>query len=329
MSENLYEILGVAKDASESDIKRAFRALSLIYHPDRNTDQDDQTKQEKTEKFKEISSAYETLKSADTRKQYDMESQGFGGFRGGPMSSSDEMNDINQLFGMLFGQGGMSPMGGMHSMHTQHMGHMGGGGMPEIRIFHGAGGGNGRQMFMNMQKPPPIIKNITISMEQCFRGADIPVDIEKWIYHNGMKVSEIQTIYVHIPPGIQDNEIVILRDCGNESNDELKGDIKIGIKIQNTTQFIRVDMDLLFTKQITLKEALCGFSFDVTHLNGKLLALNNKTNPTIVKPHYKKVVTGLGMMNEAGNFGNLIIEFDVKFPESLTSEQTEGLNNIL
>jgi DnaJ-class molecular chaperone len=328
MSENLYEILGVTKDASESEIKKAFRALSLVYHPDRNTDQDERTKLEKTEKFKEISSAYETLKDANTRKQYDMESQGFGGFRGGPMSNSDDMNDINQLFGMLFGQGGMSPMNHMGGM--QHM-HMNMGGMPEIRIFHGSGGGGGggNQMFMNMQKPPPIIKNITISMEQCFRGADIPIDIEKWIYHNGMKVSEIQTIHVHIPPGIQESEIIILRDCGNESNGELKGDIKIGIKIQNTSQFIRMDMDLLFTKQITLKEALCGFAFDVTHLNGKLLALNNKTNPTIIKPNYKKIVAGLGMINEAGNIGNLIIEFDVKFPDSLTLEQIEGLNNIL
>jgi len=291
----------------------------LIYHPGRNADQDEETRSEKTAKFKDISSAYETLKDGESRKRYDMEQRMGAGFSfGHSMSQSEDMQDINQLFSMLFSGG----------MPGQSMGQSMG---PEIRIFHSPhmGSNMGQQMFMNMQRPPAIIRNVNITMEQCYNGFDMPIDIEKWVYHNGMRVTEIQTIHVHIPAGIQENEIIILRNCGNESSPEMKGDIKIGIKVNNSTPYIRMDMDLLYKKVITLKESLTGFLFEIVHLNGKVLALNNTTNPTIIKPHYKKVFNGLGMKREDGNVGNLILEFDVEFPDALSKEQMEQIKRVL
>ena len=92
MSENYYDILGVEKDATETEIKRAYRALSLIYHPDRNADQDEETRTEKTAKFKDISSAYETLKDGELRKRYDMEQRMGAGFSfGRSMAQSEDM----------------------------------------------------------------------------------------------------------------------------------------------------------------------------------------------------------------------------------------------
>ena len=87
-------------------------------------------------------------------------------------------------------------------------------------------------------------------------------------------------------------------------------------------------MDLVYKKTVSLKEALTGFSFELSHISGKLLALNNKTSNTIVYPGYKKVIPGLGMTRDA-NKGNLIIEFDVSFPTSLTPEQMAGLEQFL
>jgi DnaJ family protein B protein 4 len=87
-------------------------------------------------------------------------------------------------------------------------------------------------------------------------------------------------------------------------------------------------MDLVYRKQLTLKEALTGFSFEVPHVNGKMLAINNKTNSTVVHPNYKKVIPNLGMSRNNVS-GNLIIEFDVVFPETLTKEQIDVLSNIL
>jgi DnaJ-class molecular chaperone len=118
-----------------------------------------------------------------------------------------------------------------------------------------------------------------------------------------------------------------MQNAGNSAGD-MKGDVKFVFSIVNTTGFQRHGMDLIYKKQITLKEALTGFSFDLVHVNGKTLCLNNKTNRTIIAPHYKKVIPGLGMVRD-GNTGNLIIEFDVAFPESLTIEQMDAIANIL
>ena len=61
-----------------------------------------------------------------------------------------------------------------------------------------------------MQKPTPIIQTVTITMEQVLLGATIPLDIERWIIENGNKIFENETVYVTIPKGVDDNEIIIL-----------------------------------------------------------------------------------------------------------------------
>lgn len=101
MSKDYYEVLGITKDASEQDIKQAFRKLSLKYHPDRNPD--DKIAEEK---FKEINEAYQTLSDADKRHMYDMGGQGFPGF--GP---SGDINDIlrSMGFNINIDFGGMNP----------------------------------------------------------------------------------------------------------------------------------------------------------------------------------------------------------------------------
>jgi DnaJ-class molecular chaperone len=313
MSKSHYETLGVSKDSEPAEIKKKYRELSLRYHPDRNHSSD------ANQKFQEISSAYETLSDPEKRRQYDAEQIGMhygggfppgfaSGFPGGAnfthMSSMDGHNDINEIFNMVFG-GGFPGMGG---------------GIPGVRVFHG---GN---MFQQMQKPPAIIKNIKISMEQSYQGANVPIEIERWTHNGDIKVSEIETIYLAIPAGIDNGEIMILRDQGHSVNAEIKGDVKLVINVENSTPFIRHGLDLIFKKTISLKESLCGFSFEILHLNGKTLCLNNHTNHTIIKPNFKKVIPTMGIARE-NNTGNLIIEFDVDFPDTLSREQIDLLKN--
>lgn len=317
MSKSHYETLSVSKDSEPTEIKKKYRELSLRYHPDRNKSSD------ANQKFQEISSAYETLSDPEKRRQYDAEQSGmhFGGgfpagfpsgFPGGAqfthMSSMDGHNDINEIFNMVFGGGFPGMGGGM------------GGGIPGVRVFHG---GN---MFQQMQKPPAIIKNIKISMEQSYQGANVPIEIERWTHNGDIKVSEIETIYLAIPAGIDNGEIMILRDQGHSVNAEIKGDVKLVINVENSTPFIRHGLDLIFKKTISLKESLCGFSFEILHLNGKTLCLNNHTNHTIIKPNFKKVIPTMGIARE-NNTGNLIIEFDVEFPDTLSREQIDLLKN--
>ena len=73
-------------------------------------------------------------------------------------------------------------------------------------------------------------------------------------------------MYIDIPCGIDNNEMIILRDKGNILNETIKGDVKIFIKVINDTEFKREGINLILEKNISLKEALCGFSFNIEHL---------------------------------------------------------------
>lgn len=316
---NFYEILGVEQNSGEHIIKKAYRALSLKYHPDRNPSAD------AMEKIQQINEAYETLGDAAKRRQYDAFLQNpnmvnMGG--GGDV-------DVNDFFNMMFGGGfpGGPPGGfpggpGVHVFHGNPFEHMFSGGTPFP---------DGNNPFFNsgrMNKPVPIMKTVTLTMEQCYNGASIPVEIERWFTVNNSKTIEKETIYINVHQGIDENEMLIMTDQGNVISDFCRGDIKISFKINNTTPFIRQGLDLIYKKTITLKEALCGFAFDIMHLNGKPLQINNITNPSVIKPNTKRVIPSLGMIRDS-NTGNLIIEFNVEFPESITNEAKTILESIL
>ena len=329
-SESFYKILGVSEKASQEEIKKAYRTLSLRYHPDKNPGNPDTSSV-----FQKISEAYETIGDAEKRREYDMvgknpfSQMGMGmgmppGFMQPGMMFAQhggQFDNIDELFQNIFGgmAGGMGGGGGG--------GHpfMGGVGGPNIQIFRNGvpvGGGG-----MHMQKPPPIVQHVTIQMEQVLHGANIPVEIERWIIENGNKIFEQETVYVPIPKGVDDNEIIILRDKGNVVNEYNKGNIKLFIKIENNSEFKRNGLDLVFDKKISLKEALCGFHFVLKHINGKTYTINN--NPgSIVTPAYFKSIPGMGLTRD-DHTGNLIITFDVLFPESLSLEQIDQLKEIL
>jgi len=303
-----YEVLGVSKDADEKEIRKAYRSLSLKYHPDRNQDPD------ANEMFQKINEANEILSDPQKREQYD---SGGGSI---DQQMNAEFQDINHIFNMMFGGG----MPGMPAGMQQ--------GMPNIRVFHsgGSGGSGGfhQHFFHQMSKPQPIIKNVDITLEQVYTGATIPIEFERQVLHNGIQSAEIETIQIEIPKGIRENEVVVMRDLGHIINGNSKGDLKLVFRIKNNTPFIRQDEDLVYQKTITLKEALCGFSFELKHLNGKVLSMNNMSSHAIIKPNYKKVIPTLGMQR-GNHIGNMIIEFTVEFPEQLTAEQIDQLKNLL
>lgn len=313
MPENFYNILGVEETATKDEIKKAYRGLQMKWHPDKNQGSDDSK-----EMSKKINEAYETLGDEAKREEYNHSRNNPNPFMrmntGGGGGMEVPMDDI---FNMFFG-GGMNPFGmqGMPGMP----------GMPpgaRIHVFNG--GPMGFQQAIS--KPTPIIKTISITMDQVLSGANVPLEIERWNVENGIKVFEAETIYVTIPQGIDDNEMIILRDKGNMLNEHAKGDVKIVVKITNNSEFKRAGLDLVFEKKITLKEALCGFTFELNYLNGKSYTLNNNKG-NIIPPEYKKVYPGMGL-TRGEHKGNMIIHFHVEFPEKLTEEQIASLTTIL
>jgi DnaJ family protein A protein 2 len=140
-------------------------------------------------------------------------------------------------------------------------------------------------------------------------------------------VYEKEVIYLNIPKGIDNNEFIVLSNKGNVINESLKGDIKMIINVENTTPFTRDGLNLIYHKMLTLKEALCGFSFELQYINNKLYTINSSSGNIIV-PEYKKIIPNLGLQRE--NYkGNLIIIFNIEFPNSLTEQQILSLKDIL
>jgi DnaJ family protein B protein 4 len=311
---NFYEVLEIDKTATDVEIKKAYRSLSLKWHPDRNPTP------EAHSKFQEINEAYETLSDSGKRAQYDNELNGvrnnvFEMHMGGGMGGLD----INNIFNMMF-NGGMPPGGMPEGVHVFHNGPGG--------IHVSMGGGPGPNIFQQFQKPPSIIQNIQLPIEMAYSGCAVQANIERWVIRNNTKVTEMNTVHIQIQPGIDNGEIIILRECGNIVNDNLKGDVKLVVAIENNTPFTRSGLNLHYKKTISLKEALTGFSFEVKHINGSNISVNNFTNRTIITPGYAKTIADLGMMRE-NQKGNLVIEFTVEFPENLTDEQVAKINEIL
>jgi len=317
MSDNLYEILEVSETASIDEIKKSYRRLSMMYHPDKNKNNPDATA-----KFQKISEAYETLGDIEKKKEYDtMRNNPFikmmGSHQGGPSGQ----NPMEDLFANLFG-----------GMPFAHMPSFGPGQVPppftphNVRIFHNGIPVNPQGFAQGLQKPTAIIKNLVVPIDKILTGTTIPVDIERWIIQDGNKVFENETVYVTVPKGIDEGEIVVLRERGNVARDDCKGDIKLFIKIENDTEFKRSGLDLIYEKSISVKEALCGFTFELKYITGKVYTINNNSG-NIISHGYRKIIPNMGFTREQHN-GNLIIIFNVKFPEKLTEETMSQLKKI-
>jgi DnaJ homolog subfamily B member 4 len=306
MDETYYNILNIETNATQTEIKKAYRRLSMQWHPDKNKTPDAE------DKFKKISKAYEILSDDVKKSDYDRNhgigsNMNIGGIdlnllKNLFMQNKDLLNNFNFASNE---QASGNPSDQDHQANF-----------------------NSNPLFGFMQKPIPIIKTITVSMEDAYHGISYPLSIKRWIMTNKIKEYEEETIYVNIPEGIDDNEIIKFREKGNIINDKLKGDIKIFIKIEKEAPYLfkRKGLDLHYNKTITLKESLCGFSFQLNHINGESYQINNKD--TIITPNYTKTVAKLGMKRD-GRIGNLIINFTLIFPEQLSDDIKEKLGDIL
>jgi DnaJ family protein B protein 4 len=298
-----YDILGVSPDANEADIKKAYRTLSLKYHPDRNPSEDAK------EKIQKINEAYETLGDSALRKQYDTKDKVTPP---GQFGNAEQFNDINNIFNMMFN--------GMHGMHNIP-------GMPHVNIFQNGRPGQFHTQFHFSNAMQPITKQIELTLEQCYNGCAYQINIDRTIINNNVQTVEVETMYINIPAGINHGETVLLQDMGNVVNGR-KGHVQLQISVAKHELFTRSGLDLIYNKTISLKESLCGFTIEINHVSGKRFSINNATNPTVIVPQYKKMVPGLGMKRE-NNVGNLIIVFDVQFPTSISPENVEILKNVL
>jgi DnaJ-class molecular chaperone len=317
---NYYEILGVSHNANSDEIKKQYRKLSMKYHPDRNSDPD------ATKKFQEINEAFTALSNPvntfNTNNIFDKSAMNANN------AADDLINtffkhiaeDINmQMFTASLDNEDIFNNINNFSMPMP---------MPMPNIFSKlkpnlnskVQSSNFKHKYNNEINIEPIIKELSITLEQSYTGDNIPVKIERSINENNRTRNENETIYINIQKGIDNDEIIYIKEKGNIINNK-KGDVNIIIKIANETEFKRDGLNLLITKYVTFKDTFCGFNFSINHINGKTYKLNNKSG-NIIKPDSSKVIPKLGMIREE-NSGNLIIKFNIIYPEKITDEQIE------
>jgi len=355
MGKDYYSILGVSKSATDDELKKAYRKLALKYHPDKNK------APEAEEKFKLIAEAYEVLSDKKRRNIYDqVGEEGLKGSTGGGNSPGgghgqqysyafhgDPRQTFSQFFGtdnpfeMFFQMGGLG--GQQQTMYMGGPGGMGGmggmGGSEDMDIDdHGQGfrshsfaGTHGSNKSKAMVKDPPVEHNLNVSLEEVLKGCVKKMKItRKRINTDGRSYrKEDKVLAVNVKPGWKAGTKVTFQKEGDQNPGSIPADIVFIIRDKPHSTFKRDGADVKYTAKITLREALCGCTVSVPTLSNVQTTL--RINNEVVKPTTTKRIAGQGLPHsrEPSKRGDLVVNFDIKFPDTLNESTRQILGDCL
>jgi len=260
-----YDILGVGKNASDEEIKRAYRKLAMKYHPDRNPN-----KKEAEERFKEINEAYAVLSDKEKRRQYD--TIGAEGFRQ-RFTQEDIFRgfDFDEILSGLFGGRGRREF------------RSGGRGGFDFGDFF-AGQGGYQDLGRMPQRGEDILYELSISLEEAAMGGEKKISYRK--------DGKIQEVSVRIPKGINTGKKLRLAGKGMQGKKGgPPGDLYLQISVRAHPIFTREGDDLIVEKEISFSEAVFGTTIEVPTLEGK----KRVKVPAGTQSHTKMRLKGLGI----------------------------------
>lgn len=313
-----YKTLGVARDASQDEIKRAYRKLAREYHPDVNKDP------EAERKFREVSEAYEVLGDEDKRKKYDRLGanwksgqdftppsgwEGFGGFGGG--AGRGRTTRIN--FEDLQGHGGFSDF--FEAIFGGGGGFGGMGGM-------GAGAGRASTRAAPRARPGETVEgSLTISLEDAYHGATRSVSLQTSTPTAGGQVERAtKKLDVRIPPGTTDGSTIRLKGQGGAGvGGGPAGDVLLKINIAPHARYRVDDHDLIATVPLAPWEAALGARVDVPTMEGEVTL----TIPAGSQSGQRLRLRGKGLpkRGDKKERGDLYAELRIVVPKTLTEQE--------
>lgn len=328
---NYYQVLNVGPHCTFEDIKKSYRTLSFKNHPDKNPGNP-----ECEEKFKQINEAYETLSDSTLRKQYD-----FDLFLKDNERKQHEMNDqLNDILGGLFQNIGKMANStprkkSFMDMFTQSVtndpvnSHM------EFMMFPNNIPYNTMKHqqqnecnveIVHEEIPEDIIHEQNISFEQAYFGCCIPIEVTREIKNGNKHYEETELLYIDIPQGIDNKEIIVLEKKGHIIGNK-QSNLKVQLLLENHDSFSRSGMDLCVKYDMSFKESICGFNFIIGHLNGEQLRLNSSRG-NVIQNGDKKIIPDLGF-KRGDKTGRLIIQFNVIAPKRIPEDQLKVLEEVL
>jgi len=301
MQEDYYDLLKIAKDASDSEIKKAYRKLAKKYHPDKNPDD----KQSET-MFKKISEAYAVLSDSKKRAQYDR----FGHdkfrqkfsyediFGGGAKDVFREFGFGDDVFSQIFRGGG-----GRVRFETSGMGGGGGAGFGFNDIFGQSGSARGQDMSAAM----------TISFREAVGGAERNISIQTG--------AGAKTLTVKIPPGIQTGKKLRIKGAGAPgARGGPPGDVYIEISVADDPVFKREGADLFVNAPVNYSTLILGGSITVPTIHGERNLKIHKG----ADPGKKMRIKGAGAPKLRGHGkGDLYVMLKINVPSKITKNQKE------
>ncbi|MDA7874809.1 DnaJ domain-containing protein [Rhodopirellula sp.] len=297
MAEDLYQILGVSRDASKDEIKKAHRKLALKYHPDKNPDD-----KVASEKFKRAQEAYDVLSDDEKRPAYDRYGADFEKIRSSgyqPGTEGFEGLDLDQMFGGgrggRGGGGGQTQFDGFSDFFEQMMG--------------GGRGSGGQQRQSPPQKGGNARHELEIPLQTAVQGGKTE------FYLNNEKLS------VNIPAGVETGSKIRLRDRGQPSpNGGPSGDLILLIKVSDHPHFRRSGRNLELNLPVSIGEALLGSKIDIPTPSGTV-ALSIPANSSSGR---RLRLKGQGVKQRDGSSGDLYVVVQIEVPKA-TDEESQKL----
>jgi len=335
MGHKLYDILGINRDCSIEDLKKAYKKLAIQHHPDKGGD---------PEKFKEISNAYQILSDENQRRKYDQLGDELFEQSGNMPQQMDPSAIFEQLFGRrgfdpfcdLFGMGGGFPQnqGQRRCRNAQHAIQVSNreayfGCEKHIKLslhkkclkcLEQCSTCQGQGQISEMQRMGPFTSMISRPCHVCRGSGSIAKGKSSCNECKGNgEYGEEKRIDIKIPMGVETGHQITITGCGEQPQQpgEIAGDLILEILVQLDQAFERRGLDLIHKCSITFKESIIGKTIRVPHYEEAFEC--NLSDFGIIQPGKEYVIQGKGMKTDKTK-GKLIIVCNISYPSKLLTQ---------